>query len=99
MAKPNTSKSQFKPLHGPSGGRCTETAPRVLYGPIGMPPRCMLLNRPDGPHTGLHRATYSVQSVGKVLFKWKTQPSDGFRPSEPRKGRRPDALLTVADND
>jgi len=69
----DTSQSPFKPKHGPSGPRCTETVPRALYGPVGMPPRCTLPTAPDGPHGGMHRSTYAIQGVGKVLFKWKTQ--------------------------
>lgn len=86
--------SDSKPLHGPSGPRCTEHVPRSLYGPVGMPPRCTLLDGPHGaPHRGEHRATFSITNVGKVIFKWKRDLPLVLRFPEPRKGHRADTLL------
>lgn len=85
--------SDFKPLHGAPGPRCTETVPRALYGPVGVPLRCTRSTRSDGsPHGGEHRATFTILGVGKALFKWKVNPHP-FAPTVPRKGRRPDSVL------
>ena len=78
----DTSQSPFKPKHGPSGPRCTETVPRALYGPVGMLPRCTLLDAPNGPHAGDHRANLSIPGIGKAMFRWKNKPrSRGHRAS------------------
>ena len=93
--------SKSKPLHGPSGPRCTETVPRALYGPVGMLPRCTLLDAPDGPHTGDHRANLSIPGIGKAMFRWKNRPKSSavtvddlhITPPKALPGSRPTGLV------
>ena len=92
MAKYDQPQSPFAASKRPHGGRCAETVPRSLYGPVGMPPRCSLNDAPDGPHGGEHRATFAIQGVGKVLFKWKVTPHL-VSPKPHLKGRRLDKLV------
>jgi hypothetical protein len=47
---------------------------------------------PNGPHTGEHRATFTILGVGKVMYKWKVKPHQ-FKPPKPMRGRRSDELL------
>ena len=85
--------SPSKPLHGPSGPRCTETVPRSLYGPVGVPPRCTLYDGPHGTsHRGDHRATYTIQGVGKTIFKWRVKLKP-LKLAVPLRGRRVTELI------
>lgn len=92
--KHDTSQSPFKTAEGSHGPRCTERVPRTLYGPVGMPPRCTLLDGPHGdPHRGDHRATFTLTNVGKVIYKWKRNMPLVLRYAEPLIGRRSDQVI------